>query len=53
MFFNMVSIVEFKNIIFIAIIYKASHILLLNDEVMNLVPKFVIEVVCDKNIVLS
>jgi len=49
----MVSIVELKYIIVIAIIYKASHVFLLNDEVINLAPKFVIEVVCDKKIVVS
>jgi hypothetical protein len=30
------------------IIYKASHVFLLNDVVMNSTPKFVVEVVCDK-----
>jgi len=35
------------------IIYKASHIFLLNDVMMNSTPKFVVEVVCDKTIILS
>jgi hypothetical protein len=35
------------------IIYKVSCVFLLNDVVMNSALQFVVEVVCDKNIVLS
>jgi hypothetical protein len=54
----MVSKIELKYIIFIlgglkiVIIYKVFRIFLLN-VVMNSTPKFVVEVVCDKTIILS
>jgi hypothetical protein len=55
----MVSKIELKYIIFIfgglqiVLTYKASHVFLKNDVVMNSTPKFVVEVVCDKTIILS
>ncbi len=35
------------------IIYKASRVFLLNDALMNSTHNFFVEVVCDKNIILS